>query len=279
MYTLQTRSMFIIFLAILGVCAQQLNTRDTIISRLKNSVQNNQTRLVHVIVALCDNRYQGIVPVADLFGDGDDAACNLYWGAAYGVKTFLLRSPQWQLITSQNNVSECILERCIFKHPDREIYLVADAYRGKEIKRAIHRFLEVIAGVHHDTVFFECDSIMTGVDISTAHLAVYVGHNGLMDFELESVPYPDYECLPRDVMILACASRQYFSRILTGMNVYPLVWTKALCAPEAYVLEAGLRGWLALEDESRIIGRVVNAYATYQKCSVKAAKCIFTGGW
>ena len=39
-------------------------------------------RLVHVFVALADNAHQGIVPVPAALGNGDDAAQNLYWGAA-----------------------------------------------------------------------------------------------------------------------------------------------------------------------------------------------------
>ena len=46
---------------------------------------------VHVTVALCDNASQGIVPVPAAIGDGDDPRTNLYWGAMYGVKSWLKR--------------------------------------------------------------------------------------------------------------------------------------------------------------------------------------------
>lgn len=46
-------------------------------------------RIVHVFVALADNKNQGIVPVAAKLGNGEDAEYNLYWGAAYGVKPSL----------------------------------------------------------------------------------------------------------------------------------------------------------------------------------------------
>lgn len=35
---------------------------------------------VHVVVALCDNIYQRIVPVPFRLGNGADPANNLYWG-------------------------------------------------------------------------------------------------------------------------------------------------------------------------------------------------------
>jgi len=43
-------------------------------------------RVAHVIVALADNRFQGIVPVPAAIGNGDDPSRNLYWGAGYGLR-------------------------------------------------------------------------------------------------------------------------------------------------------------------------------------------------
>src|SRR5215469_18879558 len=57
-------------------------------------------RTVHVFVALADNKNQGIVPVAARLGNGEDPANNLYWGSAYGVKTFFARSADWQLLVA-----------------------------------------------------------------------------------------------------------------------------------------------------------------------------------
>src|SRR6188474_1339529 len=57
--------------------------------------KGSQLKTIHVFVALCDNKYQGIVPVSAKIGNGQDAASNLYWGAAYGVKTFFSKSSEW----------------------------------------------------------------------------------------------------------------------------------------------------------------------------------------
>jgi hypothetical protein len=48
----------------------------------------NNARVIHVLVALCDNEFQGIVPVLAHLGNGEDTAKNLYWGAMYGVKSY-----------------------------------------------------------------------------------------------------------------------------------------------------------------------------------------------
>src|SRR5512143_1123153 len=57
----------------------------------------NPGRVIHVVVALCDNVHQGIVPVPARIGNGDDPGNNLYWGAAFGVRTFFSKSTDWKM--------------------------------------------------------------------------------------------------------------------------------------------------------------------------------------
>lgn len=45
-------------------------------------------KTIHVFVALCDNANQGIVPVPESLGNGQDPKSNLYWGAIYGLKSY-----------------------------------------------------------------------------------------------------------------------------------------------------------------------------------------------
>src|SRR6267142_5363718 len=102
----------------------------------------NSFPVIHVFVALCDNVNQGIVPVSASLGNGDNPATNLYWGAGFGVKTFFSKSKNWQLVETIPGPDPSVLERLIFKHKQRDIYLIADAYRGKEIAQATWDFLE-----------------------------------------------------------------------------------------------------------------------------------------
>src|SRR5215467_4610656 len=106
----------------------------------------NSVPVIHVFVALADNVNQGIVPVSASLGNGDNAATNLYWGAAFGIRTFFTRNKDWELISVTANPSATILERCIFKHRRASMLMVADAYRGKEIAQATWDFLEAAAG-------------------------------------------------------------------------------------------------------------------------------------
>src|SRR6266700_3151222 len=87
-------------------------------------------RVAHVIVALADNRYQGIVPVPAAIGNGDDPVRNLYWGAGYGLRTYFKKSPDWELVGKCEPAKSPILERCVFRNRQQNVLVVADAYRG-----------------------------------------------------------------------------------------------------------------------------------------------------
>lgn len=87
-----------------------------------------RARAVHVFVALADNAHQGIVPVPGLLGNGDDPGRNLYWGAAFGVRTYFRKSAAWKEIATFQNLSAPVLERAVFYSASRNAYQVADAY-------------------------------------------------------------------------------------------------------------------------------------------------------
>jgi hypothetical protein len=105
-----------------------------------------RTRVAEVFVALADNQHQGIVPVPPKLGNGDAPASNLYWGAAFGVKTYFHARKDWELIYDGSGASSAVLERCVFRYRALPVYLVADAYRGSEIRQAVTDFLSAAAG-------------------------------------------------------------------------------------------------------------------------------------
>ncbi len=109
-------------------------------------------------------------------------------------------------------------------------------------------------------------------------MVVYVGHDGLMDFSLERTFRGDADS-KRKLMILACASKQYFGSALRPTGAEPLLWTTNLMAPEAYTLKAALDGWIAGETSEQIRDRAAAAHAKYQKISEKAAIKLFAAGW
>ena len=249
----------------------------TLAAALSCFSQDTPTRIIHVFTALCDNKYQGIVPVPESLGNGDDPANNLYWGAMYGIKTFFKRSANWDLIKSCQSDSP-VLERCIFKHHRENVYLVADAYRGKEIRQAIVDFLGAAAGQSSAKINVETDNQESHLPINgNAQLIVYVGHDGLMDFSLDVYPVKQNPG-NRDAMILACLSKTFFRDAITKAGAKPLLWTTGLMAPEAYTLENAFEGWVLHESDSSIRLRAALAYSHYQKCGLEAAKRLLVTG-
>jgi len=242
-----------------------------------NAHAQDKPRVVHVFVALADNAHQGIVPVPAALGNGDDADKNLYWGAAFGVRTFFHKSSDWEQIGNTLHHGGSVIETRFFRHKASGTYLIADAYRGSEIKQAVGDFFSAAAGLEVPVKF---DGPKDGpIQVNKqADLVVYVGHDGLMDFALEKT-FKDAGAPKRQAIVLACASRQYFGAALKPTGAEPLLWTTNLMAPEAYTLKAALDGWIAGETGEEIRERAAAAYAKYQKISEKAAIKLFATGW
>jgi hypothetical protein len=231
-------------------------------------------KTIHVFVALCDNKYQGIVPVPPKIGNGQDPNLNLYWGCGYGIRTYFKNSKDWVLVKTYNSDS-LVLQRLVFKHRIANYYLVADAYDGKCIKNCTVDFLQSSCGRLKDTLLVDKKTI--GI-AGYSSLVAYIGHDGLMDFELNE-KFINSDKLKRDIIVLACYSKSYFKHHLLQANVNPLVWTTGLMAPEAYTLHDAVTGYVNKESNENIRTRAALAYSKYQKCSEKAARNLLTTGW
>jgi len=235
---------------------------------------NGKEKTIHILVALCDNKYQGIVPVPEKIGNGQNPRLNLYWGALYGIKTHFKRSSEWKLLKTEK-IDDVILERIIFKHKNKNFYLVADAYNGKYIKKTTIDFLKSTSGIIKDTL--KINNTIIGIN-GNSNLVAYIGHDGLMDFEL-SKSYKNTDDKQRDAIILACVSKDYFSDDIKQAKANPIVWTTGLMAPEAYTIHDALIGYVNDETDDEIRLRAAKAYSKYQKCSLKAAKNLLVNGW
>lgn len=234
-----------------------------------------QPRVIHVLVALCDNEHQGIVKVPPGIGNGQKASTNLYWGAGYGVKTHFDRSAEWIRVASTPATETHILDRAVWKHMDSAVYLVADAYDGRNIREATEDLLRFASGAGPLKTTADGTTINAG---GAAHLVAYVGHNGLMDFSLQQ-DFPGTGRGTRETIILGCISKRYFAEPLRSTGAQPLLWTTGLMAPEAYTLKAALNGWVAREPNESIRERAAKAYDQYQKCGINGARRLLVSGW
>lgn len=246
------------------------------------ALPKNSVPVVHVFVALCDNVNQGIVRVSASLGNGDNPPTNLYWGAAFGVRTFFNKNRDWQVLTPSNASSKApsvVLDRVVFRHRRTGAFLIAEAYRGSYIQQATEDFLDAAAGLPGEKLVLLVDGKEVEIYVGgSADLIAYIGHNGLMDFQLSSVPKKrDKE--KREAIILACASKSYFAEPLRSTGAKPLLWTTNLMAPEAYILSAAVDGWLNHETDEQIRLRGAKAYSTYQRISLRGASGLFATGW
>lgn len=232
--------------------------------------------VAHVVVALCDVETQGVVPPPNLSTcDRSKPGKNLYWGALYGVKTHLARSSDWTRVKvdTPDGVVERVVYRASIERGEKRVtaFIVADAYR--DIHAAIEKTLRYAGG--YDSEKLKLSDGPTLDAGGAAHLIAFVGHNGLMDFALPSVPGEKESAPPRSALVLACASRGYFEDPLTRAGSHPLLLTTGLMAPEAYVLEDVIEAWLSGSSPDETREAAAKAYDHYQKCGLRGARRLF----
>ena len=230
---------------------------------------------IHVFVALCDNVNQGIVPVPKSLGNGQNPRTNLYWGALYGVKTHFKRSKDWEFVKTIPANNSKILERILFKHKTSNTYLLADAYDGKYIKQTTIDFLKASSGENPVEISVNNQKLSFG---GNSGLVTYVGHDGLMEFSLETKLSPKNK-EKRDAIILACISKDFFKPYLRQTGANPLVWSTGLMSPEAYTLKWAIDGWILNESDAKIRERAAKAYHKYQKCGIRGARRLLVTGY
>lgn len=267
-----------IFLLLLS-CKSKTQTTLTSVKNSDEKIKSftafdSSKKVIHVLVALCDNKYQGIVPVPQKIGNGQDVNNNLYWGCSMGVRSYFKNSANWQLI-KKYAIDSVRMERIIFKHKRTNYYLVADAYNGKYIKQCTIDFLNSNCGKYKDTV--KVNGTALGIN-GNAKLLAYIGHDGLMDFSLTE-NFNNTDGKTRDAIMLACISKRYFANHLNATKANPIVWSTGLMSPEAYTLHDALEAYIKNESPQIIKSKAASAYARYQHCSERAANNLLVTGY
>ena len=242
---------------------------------LKTKAENGEMRYVHVFVALCDNKHQGIVPVPKHLGNGQNPKGNLYWGAMYGIRTHFSKSGKWERVPCEQPKSNAVLKRVAFRHKTQKLIVVADAYDGSKMRDCLNDFFASLAGGKKGEV--NVGESVAGI-YGNADLLLFNGHNGLMDFA-EFPISENVDGRQRDAAVIACASKPYFNPRFLRLKAYPLLMTTNLMAPEAYVAEAVIETWASNEPPKAIHKAAANAYNKYQKCGYRGAHNLFATGF
>lgn len=234
-------------------------------------------KVIHAFVALCDNASQGIAPVPEKIGNGDIPAENLYWGCDDGLRAVFSRSKVWKRLDARDPDGDGpILERLVFQHTGTKAWLVADAYRGREIRQCLTDYFAALAGTLKVTAETEDTKIEAGGE---SQLVAYIGHDGLMEFQVK-IPEPTaaVTAAPKTTVALCCLSRTYFDPGLKKTGARPLLLTTQLMYPAAQLLHESANGWLAGESGTACLKRAAAAYSANQKITKKSAAGVFWTG-
>ena len=234
-------------------------------------------KVIHVYVALCDNVSQGIAPVPAKIGNGDDPANNLYWGCTDGSRPVFSKSKSWKrLSVGKVDGRPEILERLVFQHQKTSAVLVVDAWRGKEIKSCLSEFRKSLAGQHYESLKLNSDGPECRVNLAGgADLLTFIGHNGLMEFQVPGYLANPKRKQPVAAVLLCCKSRDYFSGHLQTAGAKPAVMTASNMYPGAFILHDVLESWFAGENPDTLRLVAAKAYAKNQSISTKGALNVF----
>jgi hypothetical protein len=213
-------------------------------------------RSVRVFIALCDNKTQGIIPVGAKIGDGDAPDENLYWGCDDGFGSVFKHHKEWTVLKAESDVSPIILRRMTLKHRDKDVRMIAEAYRGSAMKKCLEDFERAAASGEYDLVAF-------------------IGHNGLMDHSVDEPKLPETRARKTNAMVLCCQSAPYFRPRLERMQARPILLTQQLMYPGAFILRDALEVWMNGGSTEELRTAAGRAYAKNQNISVKAATGVF----
>jgi hypothetical protein len=214
-------------------------------------------KTVGVFVALADNKSQGIAPIPAAIGNGDDAERNLYWGTEEGLKGVFDHSKKWKLVEHRETPGgPVVLSRRTYQRADGEVLLVARAYRGSQMKQCIQDYEGAIAHGGYD-------------------LVIFVGHDGLMDFQLPMPARAGDQPKKPDCAALCCISEQYFKDHIVAAGGRPVVLTTQLMYPGSFVVAALVETWAAGGSTAELRASAGAAYAANQRISTKAGMGVF----
>ncbi len=256
-----------------------------------------------VYVPLCANSQ--IECGSSAVGDPAALKTNLYWGGGYGAVQIMSRPKSyWDELSvthpaAQDAKSPVLEERVYRRYVPRQRWreafaqLRSNAHCSAPPLEGNIEQIAVLRAVHGEQIdeavlrFFRGST--EGVDVSfdadgkqrteKAQIVGYAGHNRLMD----GLKLPSDVNLAKQAarksktasFVLACYSDSYFSQSLVRGGSQPLVMTRALMAPEGYVIDAVLRALGDSATKPMLRHRVVKAYATWQKIPMERASLIF----
>lgn len=242
--------------------------------RIEADAEARAPLVAHVTVVLCTNREKD----TDICNE-NRAKTNLYWGAQFGVKTYFDRQESWQRIRVLNPSDKRIIDRVVFKRTiminerDATVFLVADVWKGGDVKEAVDNFFTMTAGESSEKIKVGDKTIYAGGD---AHIMAYIGHNRLarhtLDLELPKTT------MPNSAIVLGRDTASTFTQPLLKVGSYPLLTTNGRMTPDAHTLEAAIITWFSSISPTETHTAAAQAYKKLRGGSISGRKKLFIPG-
>lgn len=233
--------------------------------------------VVQVHVPLCERT---IIPCGnDRLGDGDNPRTNLYWATTEGFLGWFGRKRSgWKAVlkASGDAIGEAdVLDLRVWRRTvpasaawraagaprTVEVYVVAQAWRGTAIDRALARYAEDLYGARTQTITLaDGTTLAAGGD---AHVVAYVGHNRLMDldaFDWRAIAASGDQ-RSRGVIAIACHTAPYMQGVVPGPHQVPLVLTRDFMLASSAALEGAVVAFAKDGDYAAIRRGAAAGYA------------------
>jgi hypothetical protein len=141
-----------------------------------------------------------------------------------------------------------------------DVYVVAHAWRGRAIDRALDAFVADLWSAAPRAV-----TLANGVRLDgggAARLAAYVGHNGWMDRANQRWPRAETATTRRKgFFAIACLTRDYLAQPLGSSTRVPLLMTRDLLFAGSHALDGALGAFAAAGGRDDIAHAAARAYA------------------
>ncbi len=257
--------------------------------RFVYNMRTKPVRIIHVMVALCDCKNQSMPKVPGNICIGDKPQINLYWGMRpHGMKAYYLRHKNWRLVYQKLNQTKQIAERLVFRYTHANVYLVADCYWGTEIRKAVYDYFKSLSSKYHVpiTLYKKTKYQKTIYAGGGADLLVYMGHNELLDNDFRDevydeetlLPYPNQPFSMKHAVAIGCFTYKNFINMISKTGAFPIITVKKTIAPEGYVIDGIIEGWIRLENKKGIIQRMINRHSIFTNLPENYVRTMFHFG-
>ena len=245
--------------------------------------------VVQVHVPLCDN---DILACGNAkLGDGDNPKTNLYWATTPGFGAWFTRKKSgWKQVLDGDGDTvgdDDVLDVRVYARtvtapaawrkagaPKKfTVYVVAEAWRGEAIDRALDAYAADLYGSTARSLTLDDGTVIDAG--GAARIVAYVCHNRLMD--LESYTWPSSSASsPKGTLAIACHTAAYMEEDVPASTRVPLLLTRDFLFANAAPLERAVLSFAAGGSYAEIRRAAAAGYADAQDRPVGKVQGAFT---